>query len=610
MYRVCVCEWPWLDQELGAGFRKLLEGIVVNIKYLLLIFGVINIVFVFDVLLNRRGYQDTWILQDIFLPTIIYILAFVFVAVKIDDNRILVFVCAAFLMTLNAIPNLKYDLFQGTFDAAAHYGFANQILSTGFVQNYGLYASTYYDFPGMHIFLSAVSLVLGVNLVTTMSLVTSVIYGPIPFLFYFVTNGVFDKKIQKYVIISSGLPATLMSYSLSGSTFGIILLVALVCVFLKRNLTNYNGKAYTVVLLLLGFGLLFTHAVSIVSLVAFLALMLILIEIFAFVMKNHSSTSFVRASLGIFAIISVSLLAWLDLKANSVFQLLVQIGQSYLVRNVIKTPAPSTFFQMPLIDELTFLVMYYASIAVFSVLMVAGLLVLVKKRPFRNSRLREQLYLPLICFLGGILIFAGFDSLTGRTEYIRFVYYALALSPLLVGLFLWFLDQHFKNVHKKTWIKSLILFAVIFSIISISLISIFPYQPMTPTANDISKSLPANEYIFDFREVNTIYQLDEVHFAEEFSPANAIIACDRVTRWQIAGFANVTFYDQTLWYSPLDTNLTSLGLKWDICLLHYDGKAGPLNEYVANRTRAAVDEFRNTAGDTVYDNGQSFIIWH
>lgn len=577
-------------------------------KYLLLIFGIINIVFLCIVSLNRRGYSDTWILQDIFLPTIIYILAFVIVAVNTDDNRILVFVCAAFLMTLNAIPNLKYELFQGTFDSVAHYGFANQILSTGFVQNYGFYASTYFDFPGMHIFLSAISLVLGIDLVTTMGLITSVIYGIIPFLFYFATNGVFDKKIQKYIIISSGLPTTLMSFALSGSTFGILFFIAFFCVFLKRNLCNINDKAYTLVLLVLAFGLLFTHATTIISLVLLLALMLILMKTLAFVRKNHSVSSYVRASLGVFVVISVSLMAWLDLKAGSIFQFFVQVAQSYLVRNVVNAPVPSTFFEIPLIDKLKILAMIYARTAVFLVLMVAGLLVLLKKRPFRNSHLSEKLYLPLICLLGGMLLFAGFDSLTGRTEYIRFVYYALALSPFLVGLFLWSTDQHFRNIRKKTWIKSFILFAVIFSIISISLIQTFPFQPMTPTANDISKNLPANEYIFDFSEVNTMYQVDMIHFAGKFSPADAIVASDIVTRWQIAGFANSAFYNRTLWDSPLDTNLTALGSKWDICLLHYDGRSGPLNEYVANRTRAAVDEFRTTAGSTVYDNGESFII--
>jgi hypothetical protein len=334
--------------------------------------------------------------------------------------------------------------------------------------------------------------------------------------------------------------------------------------------------------------------------------MLILLLVFGLVQKNVPGFSYVRASLGILGVIALSLMAWLALKAASIFKFFIELGQSYVAGKVGETSLPSTFFRIPLIDKLKVFVLSSGRDAIFFALMVFGLLFLLKKLS-PNNRYMTRFYVPLICFLGSILLFFGLDFATGDTNYPRFIYNALSLSPFLVGIFLWGIDKHFRNVRRKT-LKSFVLFSIIFCSVLISLISIFPYQPLTPRANDMSKNLPANEYIFDFRSVNTIYQVDMIHFAEIFTPSNASVASDVVTRRQITGFADIAFYNQTLWNSPLDTNLTALGQDWNICLLHYDGRAGPLNEPVANRTKAVLDEFRANNGDTVYDNGESFIL--
>jgi hypothetical protein len=82
------------------------------------------------------------------------------------------------------------------------------------------------------------------------------------------------------------------------------------------------------------------------------------------------------------------------------------------------------------------------------------------------------------------------------------------------------------------------------------------------------------------------------------------VASDTVTRWQINGFANDTFANRVIYYSPLMVQ----NLGWDLFLLHYDGKAGPLNEKVENRTSERLTELKDALGNVVYDNGESFII--
>ena len=93
-------------------------------------------------------------------------------------------------------------------------------------------------------------------------------------------------------------------------------------------------------------------------------------------------------------------------------------------------------------------------------------------------------------------------------------------------------------------------------------------------------------------------------FALDFSTNGTIVAADTVTRWQIYGFTNAAFISRTIYESPLQNQ----DLVWNLFLLHYDGIAGSLNEYIGNRTSQKLNELKNGFGNVVYDNGQSFII--
>lgn len=584
------------------------KGITLKFKYLLLVFGIANIVYLFFVGLNQRDYQDSWILQDIFVPTILYVLTFVVVAVKSNDNRLLVFVCSAFIITLNAIPNLKYTLFQNVFDTAAHYGFASQILSTGFVPTTGLISLQYSSFPGMHIFLTTVSSVFGINMVLSVKFVSSVIYGILPFLFYFATNIILDKRIQKYVILCSALPVTIQPLELVGSTFAIPFFVAFFCILFRITVPSISDRKLALLSVIIGVGLLFSHAATITTLVLFLPVAFLLLKIYDFLRKETLNSYFLRTSAVIWAIISLSWLAWLIIKAPDLFSFFIQTAKSYILELTAGTSVPPAFFGVPFLDKLRFLALHNGSDILFFTLALAGLAILLKTPSLRNRNLLKKSY-PLLLSLSVVLLsVVGFDLITGRNEYPRFLYDALALSPLLVGLLFWAIDERFRTIMKRTWFRKVVLIAVVFSITLISFIQMFPYQPWVPTANVLSNDLPASEYIFDFQKVNTIYQVDMIHFADKYSSNETYFVSDRATLWQIVAFASPSFQNRQIWPSPLEFNLTELGIKWDLCLLHYDGKAGSLNEPVQNRTRQVVDEFRTTSGNTIYDNGESFIM--
>jgi hypothetical protein len=569
---------------------------------ILLVYAAVASALVVEVLLNQRGYQDSWILQDIFVPTILYILTFSVIVVLVDNNKAIALVCASFLVVLNAIPNLKYKFFYGTFDSVAHYGYVNNLVSLGHVPPTGFYANTYQDFPGMHIFIGSLSTVLGISTNSGMKLVTSMIMSIVPLMTYFATNRVFEPGIQRFMIVASGLP-TFMSYALSGTAFGLALYFCIVCLILRSFLTE-NKRQYIVVLLIFVFGLLFSHAITTLYFTIFLGVVAFLLR-FLSIIRNRSMKSYRKVEipvLGTLIILMVSFAARLNFESGNVLNILTEAGVSILTR-ARTSLVPTTFFKVPLLAKVTFFALNYANEAVIALLSCAGAIVLflkLGKEIRETSKEFHTFLLSLLCAILGSLTLQFLSGFTG-IEYDRLIAYGIALSPFLVGFLLWYVHKCF-NRHR---LGSVVVALLLFAIMSASILSIYPYQPAAPRANVLSADLPNNEYVYDFRSVNTVYQVNLIFFAQNFSTSNTIVAADTVTRWQIAGFASDAFNSRTLYNSPLDYQ----NLDWTLFLCHYDGKAGPLIEAVENRTSHRLNDIKNGLGnDVVYDNGQSFVI--
>jgi hypothetical protein len=568
---------------------------------ILLVYATITMTFLIEVLLNQRGYQDSWILQDIFVPTMLYVLTFSVIAVLVDNNKLIALVCASFVIVLNAIPNLKYELFQGTFDSAAHYGYISNLVSLGHVPNTGFYAPSYQDFPGMHIFIGSFSIILGVSINVAIKLVTSMIMGIIPLMTYFATNRIFEPNIQRFIIVASGLPA-FTSYALTGTGFAGPLYFCIICLILRSLLTE-NKRQYTIVLLILVFGILFSHAMTTLYLISFLVIAVLLLKFLSirktWVLKIYQNARVLV--MGILMIFIVSFAARLTFGSGSVLQTFTNAGENFLIGHSSGLVS-ETFFKLPFSAKVVFLALTYTTDAVIVLMGCIGVIVLFVKLRHKNRDIYEKFYMFLLCLVGAILALLAFQFLSGFSgiEYRRLIVYAMALSPFLVGLFLWHLRRYFSRYR----FGSALVVLVLFSCISVSLIQIFPCQPIVPRANVLSPDLPANEYIFDYRLVNTVYQEKMILFAEGFSSNSTRVASDEVTRWQINGFANSTFVNRVIYDSPLIVQ----NLGWNLLLLHYDGKAGPLNEKVGNRTSERLTELKDTLGNVVYDNGESFII--
>jgi hypothetical protein len=184
----------------------------------------------------------------------------------------------------------------------------------------------------------------------------------------------------------------------------------------------------------------------------------------------------------------------------------------------------------------------------------------------------------------------------------RYVVYALALSPFFVGMGLWgvheFLSRRLSRFSSKGKLISKVLYvSVVFLLISASLVQVFPCQPLVPQVEGL--------YVVDYRGANSIYQREMIAFFGEHFPSDVKVSSDGMTSWQLLGLTNASFnFDYLYQQNPLVEN-ESLAT---VVLLHYGGRSGRLNEPIEYRTLEHVTEVRSGFGNSVYDNGESFVI--
>lgn len=566
---------------------------------LLLVFIVSTIIFLLIVYLNNRNYQDLWVLQDIAISMVIYILIFGTVTVLVTDNRIFSLICSLFIIVLTTIPNLKYTFFYGTYDSIAHYGNVNALLSLGHVPETTFYASQYSDFPGIHIFLGSISLILGVDTNLVFKLVPAILYGITPLMFYFVTKGA-DIRIQKGVLVASALPAA-TSFIVGGTSFAIPLYFCFFCVFFKVFQFE-TDRNYVILSLIFCFSLLCSHFVTATCLLMFLTITLILLYIFG------ARKNFIKAYKIAISILLILLLSWVIIqlfRSTSLFSSIISVFQKAFFGDLVVDVVPERLFVLSLIDQLRVVIVYHVKDIVILLLSLLGMGILLKNDSLKSKPIFYKLYLPVVALLISVIGIMSFQYLThfGPIEYGRFIRYAAVFSPLLVGLFFWFFEKKLERISNGN-LRKATHSLMIALIISITLISFFSYQPLVPQSKAFSPDLPEGQYIINRGMVNTVYQQRMILFTEFYYNGADKITSDVTGLWQIRGFTNESFYKNHIYFSPLDSQRV---LNWDLFLLHYDGKAGSLSEKAEYRTDERVNAFR-IDNNVLYDNGGSFTL--
>lgn len=575
-----------------------------------LVFYFLFIAFLLSItMVNQRNYNDAWILDGILIPTLMFVFLFSMVAVFAKGNKKIAIIAASFLVVLNLIPGLKYPLFYNPYDSTFHFRFTSDISLLGHVAEISPASEYYVSNPGMNILMSSLSIVSGIPINEIFRFVIPATHGLIPLIVFFITNGVLTRKVQKYCIIASAFPIT-RGYVIIGTSLSIVVYFLLFAVFLRRVLTRKNNREYETIFIILGFTLIISHAVT----PLLVALLLIGMPLGLKALHVLSKKGFPKFPTSMYVLPAllylVMLVTWwiniananLDFFANYIKKVLSPTG--FMERPAI----PARLFEVSLWDQLrTFFVLqiHYAIIGALSLL---GLFVFLRRiRQKKLNTKTKSFYMHVLVLLGIIVVYLLFTIGYGLAllNYQRFIIYSIPFCIFFIGLFLLRLNIFLGNVFSRIEVRNIAFASLLFVLFSLSLIQFFACQPLVPKVSVQGMNMPENEYLVEIQLVNTVYQKEMISFAEQHS-SKARIASDIVTRWQIYGFSNRSFYLRHIYYSPLEPNQDQR-LEWDLFLLH-TRKAGPFEEQVEYRTAERIENLRTEAGNLIYDNGESFII--
>lgn len=584
---------------MGSFFLKKL-----TFGQLLLFYVLVTSCFLCLVFLAQRTY-DVWILDGILIPTIVFVVFSVTLESFVKEAKQLALLASLFLIALNIIPGLKYPLFYGVYDSPAHYRFTSQLVALGHVPQDEFYSRSYGSNPDMHILMACFSIIPGISVNDVFRFIVPALFGLVPLIAYFITKDIIDSRLQKYVIIASSLPVV-AGYEVFGTSLALIPFFLLLGVFLRCCFVQTDRKLFFLVFVILAFRLVTSHAVtafftSVLLVGCFLALVLL-----KELGKKSAATAVSHLSFapGLFFMV----LLWGWWMNNSIFNL---DTFTELITNLLgsATPAiPTRFYEIPLLAQLQVLVVLHLSTAIVLILSLIGLFIFLR-RPIKNMSTKERAFYSCIIVILSLVVFFVSVQLAlnfGALQYSRFIAYAMPLSIFLGGLALGSLHKEFDKVFSAN--VSRFTFACLLSLVGVlCLIQFFPFQPLVPKANAVSKSLPESQYLVDLVIINTVYQKDMIFFAQNHS-TRGLIASDAVTSYQVYGFSNSSFFSRQVSQSLLLVNSTQ-DLKWDLFLLHTT-EAGPFQEKPEYRTEERIESLRLTAGNVIYDNGGSFIISH
>lgn len=561
---------------------------------------IISVFLFLSIVINARvTYQDSWILDNITIPIILYTIVFICFFVNNDNLYKIVIFSSIFLISLNFVPGLKYTFFYGNaIDHGFHYRFLQDIV----IQNSVPKGRLYSEMPLMHIFLVTLSKFTNLNIEFIIKYGLAFCFGIFPFIAYSISRTIYaNHKYIKYSILGSTIPLSTYYYQLGGTSFPNLLLFFLILCISKMFLFKKNQFQYSVLTIIFMYSIILSHSYTPLILNIVMILILLFYKIWDVM---HHEIYFKRIQKKLLSIIGISVtffVAYWMHEATFFFKLLTE--KIYFYTSHIKSPKPpipSRFFEISFTSKIEILTVYHITDFIILILTFIGIYLFWKK--YKNGETFNTRILLLILFYYLSLLFiitSNFILKVGDMETIRLITYMALATPIFVGITIKSLDEFINN---KT-----IVCLLLCSLFMIFYVQYYPAQPLVPKMN-IDDS--TEDYLVFVNMANSIYQIKVIDFVGTKPPIGSIIGGDRVTLHQIHGFMNYTFVqDYVLGYSALTENPNR---KWgsdtyDFIVVHKAGKAGILVEQFEFRN----DEFilnivTNT--DLIYNNGESFVL--
>lgn len=262
-----------------------------------------------------RDYQDSWILEGLEIPFVLFIVTYALAFFSEKSVLSLVALAVIGRAVFLLIPNLKYVWFQGTaIDQFRQYNLASYLYNGGHIANQGPVSVIFYsDTPFIHVSFAIFSIILGVPVVDSVKYIPVLLSSLYPLLTYIIVKNLKfpdDTTILKYSLFISSLPQTALSYVVTGSQFGVLLILLILTSLV--TLLQKNDRSHWFVLALFVLVLPMTHSVSSLVLAALLLVVILFQRISYFRLKPH-------LQFGMVMITILTCAAWLTFSAKLAF---------------------------------------------------------------------------------------------------------------------------------------------------------------------------------------------------------------------------------------------------------------------------------------------------
>jgi len=569
------------------------DGHLRKSKLLFLCFLLAIVVLIVNAFLSVRDSNDEWILSgSLQICFIAFVLSYSLIAGSSVNLKAVTVATAVFLVIVNLIPSIKYVFIYGYHDPIGHYGLIKDMISLESIPVTGVYRNYYGFAPGIHLFVYSLARLTTLDVSTSMK----VFMVPFPLVLPIAVYSVSRKlgtppDLARMMIVSTAITAP-RTYVFMGPTTSYYLYVLFLYFFLLLISTREFTRSQLIISLLLGIAITISHSMTSFFLSVFLLIMLALLSTSVFGKAKTPSRGTLLAIMSI-----VIIFAYFVFVAKVNFATILLEIKSFITKLVHAEPPPAlsyygTFFQIGLLDKLKVLVVQLGSDALSLFLVILSPFAILGLR-LKNDKLRRFYQVSTLPYFIAAVLFVA--TLIILPFSIRGLYYLAPLSPFFVGATLYFL------LYRKHWrFKYILEVAIILSLICISMVEIYPYQPLIPKTS----TEYGDYYVLDTRAVNTIYDRSLLSFVDSYE-THLGIAADYLTWWQVYGLTRPSVYAQLTDLTPLSSQNETTPL---LIIVHTDSEAHAFPSYKDAVAYKAYAEYALQWQNVLYTNGKSYVF--
>lgn len=579
-----------MKQNLKKAYRQSHQ------PYTFSLFLLLTVWTLFSAVWSNRAYQDSWILEGLFVPLLLTVVCFIGVVLTSSSIQAVTVATMTLTFLFFALPSLKYVTPYGSaIDVSAHMSLVRHIVETGQVDPSNVYQYT----AGFHVLPAILAKLSGLDPERYVKVVPPFLGSLVPAIYYLVLNRIeAPSSLKKIIIVLSGLNLPLL-YSLNGTTFTTPLYIFFLFLFLLRHFespwTGRNTFALTILILLVGATIIIWHPSSSLGVIFIMAVGGLVTRVLG--SSNDKGEALWRIGLLIF----VGTFTYWIFKADLVWEHFVKNLFLSLQPELTPDLVPKRLFELSLVEQVQIGLYSHARDVLFIALAAVGFLLQMRSRIQSSDFNRLARVVAIFWLTGflmvGVVFFVGF----GSQGYRRFLNYIVILSPLLAGFSMWWCSLKLFSPQGPKAKRGMASVGVLLIIILLSGMQLFPYQPGVPTIST-NEGIPTDTPVLWMHQVNTAYQYQMLDFALYHLPDNVSLAADAVGQRQSG-----IFFDKQ---AQSRIRRLEIPLAGSVSLLHWPGIAGPYFEQAGSRSTKAIAGWRSHPGVmTVYDNGGSFILF-